>query len=608
MEIRSAILHSLLLVLLLLFLVDALNTFQPTIYPTQNRITYYVKPAFYLTGSSNYDLLLTGIVGVTFFALTSSTTPKNSAIIIGASLSTIILATLLLSSAIASYLAMLITPVLLISTYLKSIANGRKVISLSKLTWIFSILWIGIEIISLFYSISILPQTHHEISRFSLNAYDILFYGLSVLKAPMAVALVFSFLIGNFRTVLPWKLVSYDFLSHQLFSSKFSISLVIISFVLSFVFIYLPYSAIINPQQRYVSVDEHDYLVRLDSLDTKSKSDDIAKEIFVKNGERPIFILFLYSLKLLLPNLTNLQILRLVPYLIWPAFLTSVFYITLKFTCNRDVAVLAIFATSISSQLVVMLYGGFFANFVALSIAYFALLCVYKMWRKGIPSLWDIVIAVSIIAAILFTHVYTWTWIVAVLIIFGVISFITDKNDPTILKRLMAVSVIIIVSIAIDYIKITELGAVGGIERDVAIASESISDKYFLLRWDNLIYGFNTYLGGFIISIVFLSIAVFWTLKFEHNLLFDRMILSTIYALAFIFLFGDYVLQTRLFLNIPIGIIVSIVLFSLIARYKQDNNVRSWWKSEQVFIIIAVITFSIHYLYLSISNFVFPPS
>ncbi len=600
-KLRGYILHFLIIALLFLFLINTFNGINPIIYPTQDRITYYTKYPFYLTGSIQNDLLLTTIAGLSFLIL-AEVIRRRTTIIISVTSFSATLCIILFLPVIINYLAIEQIPLVLILTLMKAKQSKIKLVHLTTLIWIFSACWIVVEATSLLYSVSESVQKQQD-GNLSLSSYEVLFYGISILKAPIALALIFSFLIRNLRGIKAWKLASYDFTSKSLFSTKVSVIIIIISIGLSLLFMYIPYSMAINPDQKSVSVDENDYLQRLGQLDSLDRSNEIATQIFVQNGERPLFVALLYGLKLLLPDLTNLQILRLVPYLIWPGFLASIFYVTYRLTTNRDIAILAVLLTSISSQSLIMVYGGFFANFLALSIAYFVLLQVYNIWKQGI-SFKQIVITIAVITVLLFTHVYTWTWVIGVMIVFGIISLVIGRRtDPKLLTGITAISLVIVASIAIDYVKITQLGAVGGIERDLAIAAENISDRHFLLRWNNLTYGFNIYLGGFITSIVFLILAIVWTLKFKHDLLFDRIILSTIYILVPIFLFGDYILQTRMFLNIPIGIIISLVIYPLLVKSK-PITIRRFWQSESVLLAIAIIIFGIHYLYMSFSNLV----
>ncbi len=600
-KLRGYILHFLIIALLFLFLINTFNGINPIIYPTQDRITYYTKYPFYLTGSIQNDLLLTTIAGLSFLIL-AEVIRRRTTIIISVTSFSATLCIILFLPVIINYLAIVVAPLVLILTLMKAKQSKIKLVHLTTLIWIFSACWIVVEATSLLYSVSESVQKQQD-GNLSLSSYEVLFYGISILKAPIALALIFSFLIRNLRGIKAWKLASYDFTSKSLFSTKVSVIIIIISIGLSLLFMYIPYSMAINPDQKSVSVDENDYLQRLGQLDSLDRSNEIATQIFVQNGERPLFVALLYGLKLLLPDLTNLQILRLVPYLIWPGFLASIFYVTYRLTTNRDIAILAVLLTSISSQSLIMVYGGFFANFLALSIAYFVLLQVYNIWKQGI-SFKQIVITIAVITVLLFTHVYTWTWVIGVMIVFGIISLVIGRRtDPKLLTGITAISLVIVASIAIDYVKITQLGAVGGIERDLAIAAENISDRHFLLRWNNLTYGFNIYLGGFITSIVFLILAIVWTLKFKHDLLFDRIILSTIYILVPIFLFGDYILQTRMFLNIPIGIIISLVIYPLLVKSK-PITIRRFWQSESVLLAIAIIIFGIHYLYMSFSNLV----
>lgn len=596
MDVRRTAISVLILLALLLFLANILNTTGQIIHPTQNRTTYYIPFSFHVTGSTIGDFILTYLTGTALMLLANS--PKKMLVIYGSTILFLFFASI--NERIITYAAIGLAASPLAIIFAQHKLKGLATFSFRNFIIVFTTSWISVEVFAFLYS-AIFATHPRMLGGISLTPYDWLFSGLSIINPVIAAIFVFSFLIRNFRSIRPWQLDFYSFLNRPFFSKRISLLMILGSILLTFFFMQMPYSITLNPNQKYVSTDEHDYLQRLEKLD-HTESSAIAKEIFVSNGERPLFVLLLYSIKLLFPYLSNLEVLRLLPYLIWPSFVASVYFVTSKLTGNRDIAVLSATFTSLSSQPLVMIYGGFFANFVALSIAYPTFLCLSRIWKKG-ASMTTVVPAVALLAALLFTHVYTWTWFIGILIIFGIISLVAERKTEhrrLLLGKIVAIAIIILSSVLIDYAKVTTLGSVGGLERDISIAGDSISYQQFFLRWNNISYTFSTYLGGFVISIVYLIIAVYWSLKFKHDKTFDRIALSSVYLLAFVFLFGDYVLQARLFLNIPIGIIIGLVLYSTILQSKRLDH------KARVLLVLTITVFSIHYLFTSFSNLIFP--
>lgn len=596
MDVRRTAISILILLALLLFLSNILHASGQIIHPIQNRTTYYIPFSFYITGSAIGDFVLTYLTGITLMLLAD--TPKKTIIIYSSTVLFLLFASA--NESIIAYVATGLAASPLMILFMQYKLKGLPTFSFSNFITVFIISWLFVEV-SAFLLFAMFTVNPGVLGTILLTPYEWLFSGFSIINPVLAAVLFFSFLIRNFRSIRPWHLHSYHFLDRSFFSKQTSLLILLASILFIFFLMQIPYSITLNPNQKYISTDEHDYLQRLEKLD-RTGSSLIAKEIFVANGERPLFILLLYSLKILFPFLSNLEVLRLVPYLIWAGFVASVYFVTLKLTGNRDVAVLSAAFSSLSSQPLVMIYGGFFANFVALSVAYPIFLCLSRIWKNGLGVI-TIVYAVALLTILLFTHVYTWTWMIGVLIIFGIVSVVAERKTQDrrlLLRKVVAITVIILSSVLIDYTKVTTLGSVGGLERDIAIAGESISYQQFFSRWNNLAYAFSTYLGGFIISIVFLLFTVYWSIKFKHDTILDRIILSTIYLLSFIFLFGDFVLQTRLFLNIPIGIIIGLVIYSKILQSKNLS------RRNAVLMVVAVVIFSVHYLYASFSNLVFP--
>lgn len=589
----------LVLFIIVLVLVATFNASNLLIHPTKNRITYYTLFSFHLTSNAIGDLILTCAAGLGLLFATRSPKP----ILVACSTFFILVSIFSYYSGQKSDVVTVVAGTSSLAVVLVQHVLGKRLFPSSRFQKVFLICWIAVESASLAFFVFFTAPTQ-SIQNVQLTSYEWVFSGISVVNPVLAVALVFSFLIRYFAVFKQWKAEPYNFTPILLITKRLSFIVGISAVISTLLFMYLPYSPIFNPDQQFVSTDEHDYLLRLERLDMLGSTQDIVEEIFVFNGERSLFISFLYMMKLILPSLSNLQILRLVPYLIWPAFVASVYYATLKLSNNRDIAVMSAVFSSLSSQPLVMLYGGFFANFAALSIAYLIFIPLSRIWKEKI-RFHIIFYTICMIAVLLFVHVYTWTWFIGLLIAFTIVSLVKDKTNgtPFDLRKIVAIAIIIGLSITIDYIKVTTLGAVGGIERDIAIANENISYEQFVLRWNNLFYGFSTYLGGFISSIVFLTLAIYWTLRFKHDTIFERILLSTIYIMAFIFLFGDYVLQTRLFLNIPIGIIVSLVFYHKMAVPTNKVDRKS---NAAVLLIIAVVIFSIHFLYRSFSDLTLP--
>src|SRR4029079_3115766 len=108
------------------------------------------------------------------------------------------------------------------------------------------------------------------------------------------------------------------------------------------------------------------------------------------------------------------------PIILIPFFILVVFFLTKELFSNDTTALFAAFLSGVSFHLLIGVYAGLFANWLALIVGYFAIILFFK-YLKGSNQLFGIFFSITIIM-LLFTHVYTWGIITVVLVIFSIYS------------------------------------------------------------------------------------------------------------------------------------------------------------------------------------------
>lgn len=155
-------------------------------------------------------------------------------------------------------------------------------------------------------------------------------------------------------------------------------------------------------------------------------------------------------------------------------------------------------AAAMSPQVVVGLYAGILANWLALIPALFSIVIAVKIsehaksrdldWRPLSAA------AAGLLALLTLTnllHVYTWGYLVLAFALFTIISFLVLRKSASVNRHiLLKVSVIlgsvIVASVAADYAKSSFFSVTSGLSQESILAGNTLSPTNFLSRWEAL--------------------------------------------------------------------------------------------------------------------------
>jgi hypothetical protein len=158
---------------------------------------------------------------------------------------------------------------------------------------------------------------------------------------------------------------------------------------------------------------------------------------------------------------------------------------------------------------------------------------------------------------LLFTHVYTWSVLASVVIIFLAVMFKLNYYPKT---SIILVLLVVLSSVAIDIARMMITGSASGIDQDVQKAVRGAGLGQFSLRWSNLLRSTYSYLGGQFSNFIILGLGLYWLLRSNlHDL-------SSIFLMVFLsvglipLLFGNFLIQTRVLYEIPFQIPAAIAL------------------------------------------------
>jgi len=192
------------------------------------------------------------------------------------------------------------------------------------------------------------------------------------------------------------------------------------------------------------------------------------------------------------------------------------------------------------------------------------------------------------IVLLLFTHVYTWSVFIVVMIVFSLISLRSKYYQ----RKLVFLLLLAIVStIVIDVGRTALTGSSGGLDRDIEIAQDRLGLDKYPERWRTLLYSSTTILGGQISNFIILALGLYWLLRCNPrepgNIFLFVFLMVGIIPL----LFGNLQMQTRLLYDIPFQIPAAVGLTYIM---KKENG---FVKSLPIFIWLVGLAI------LNISNF-----
>jgi hypothetical protein len=367
--------------------------------------------------------------------------------------------------------------------------------------------------------------------------------------------------------------------SHKPSTSEWAILLGAIT--ASIVITLYPHLPGVNESGAGISTDERSYMKWLADLrvvQSEASWGVVSAAFNINDGDRPLSLLLMLFLGDL-SGLPDATIVRFLPAFLAPClvlvsyFLVRHGYLIAKSQTSskkrkRIIAAVIAIAAAISPQIIVGLYAGFLANWLALIPAILAMLFAVRIFdeaeRDQGGNKWKhiVVFSVCLFAALtlaMLFHVYTWGYLVLVVLLFTFISYLFLRKSRTVRKKellkVIAILVsVIIASILADYAKSSYFGISSGFSRDSFLAGRSFDLGNFNSRLETLDFTLKVYVGGFISNPVILMLAVVWAIKTSYLRAFDRLMFSTIFILSIPILFGTTVIQARMLYVVPLYI------------------------------------------------------
>ncbi len=451
------------------------------------------------------------------------------------------------------------------------------------LYWTFNTL-IGINTLSLLHWMLLVPlnlKTGLEhVARLNLDIYYI---ALNV--APLVILpLLFSWLI---KLILRWgwspkpRTINPH---HQRLNKKYTTILLTSAIILSTAATFYPYLSSINPKGLDIGVDIRHYVEW-----AKIVEHDISQAFNVSGGSRPLIHILILSFKRI-TGLSTQNAVRYLPAILNPMLVLSVYLLTHEIYRNPAKAAWASFFTACGYQITVNMYSYFLANILGLALIFLSLTFLFRTTRKESKNS---LVAASITGSLLvFTHPWTFDQYYATIIVTTAVSYIFYRKagKETISLKPM-VTYIAILGLS-ELIKSQLFRGVGGI----AAGSDAINRlASFGEFWFTSIYNFRLLYGGFMSSILLLSLATIGLYIIEGNKNIPERFFTILTVLtSLVFLIGDETIKSRLLFNLPIGLFTAIGFLHLNQKL-QDRKLRNAFT-------LLTISSMLLYLFQSLAN------
>jgi hypothetical protein len=381
-----------------------------------------------------------------------------------------------------------------------------------------------------------------------------------------------------------------DYNDNDSINSKYKFIYILLFMLLSIVIALIPHQPQINPNGQQIGVDTDYYVNWINALNHASDYRDFFHQAFVvqSHGDKPLVLIFLFTITKFLNDADSHFVVEHVPLILGPLLVLVVFYLTREMTSNHNQALLASFFTSISFQVTVGIYAGFYANWFALIIGYLSFVFLVRSLKNS-SSKQNLTVFSVLIIGLLFTHIHTWSIIVAVMSVLLII-LMKVKQYPK--QRISLLLIILLSSIVFDVVITSMTGSVAGIGKDIEFAKATGTGiEQFAVRWSNLTRSVYSFLGGQFSNFIIFSLGLCWAFQSNTRDISSKFLMIFMSVGLIAFLIGDYRVQARIFYDIPFQISAAIALSSL------------WKSSRGRLITIPVCIWLVSLAIRAVSNF-----
>jgi len=348
-----------------------------------------------------------------------------------------------------------------------------------------------------------------------------------------------------------------------------------ISLCVSTLLAFTPYRPDLNPTGSLVGIDSPVYLGWIGQMLARPLPQALQYS-FVEGleGSRPLLLVLLYSVAS--AGISPSQILEYVPMVLAPLLSLSTYVFVRYGHGSSSLAGLTAILSSVSFYTTVGLWGGYYANWLALILVYLFLTSLLVFSRSPSKIKYGSTFALSV--ALLFTHPWTWVLITTVCLVFSITLWRETRN----LVHLKSLTGIIATGIILDLVKSWAFAT-----RSVAadIATKAPNAGVLLSFWNSLVDGLLFTHGGLLANWLMLGMGLLGVLVLRFKDWFERLLLLWVAVPSIAFVLLDSYHQARSVYELPIPVLTTIAVVSLLPQIGR-RNIR--WPGLVLLLLIVV--------------------
>ncbi len=330
--------------------------------------------------------------------------------------------------------------------------------------------------------------------------------------------------------------------------------LLVISLASSVLLAFVPYRPDLNPNGILVGVDSPTYVTWISQMLARPVPQALQYS-FVEglDGSRPLLLVILYMVASL--GVSPSQVIEYLPMILAPLLALSSYAFVRFGQGNANLAGLTALFTPFAFYLPVGLWGGYYANMLALVFGYLFLTLLLLFSKSPSATKYCAMFALSV--ALFLTHPWTWVLIATA----GLVFALSLWRETRLTIHLKSIAGIVIAGVALDVLKST-LFATRTVAADLATKLPTSGQTFSF--WFNLVDGLLYTHSGLFASWIVLGVALFACFALRFKDWFERMVLLWVGVASIPFLLVDSYNQTRILYDLPIPVLTaSALLFFL---------------------------------------------
>jgi hypothetical protein len=360
-----------------------------------------------------------------------------------------------------------------------------------------------------------------------------------------------------------------------------------------------PHLATVNPTGTGVSVDEMYYMKWLSDIKANANGEWIGLltgAFTIVNGDRPFTLLLIMGIANLI-SVPELDVIRYLPVALAPMLAIASYSLVRYAGVLRNSKNLKLYASlaalfaAFSPQVVVGEYAGLLANWLALVPALFSILFLIRVWdsRDNRETAINLASFFAIFTLIIFIHLYTWLHLVAIVLLFTVLSFLFSRKSVLVPKtKLALLLVLVMVGITVEFSKAAYFSVPAVTASDSVVTNNVLESTDSRPMWDRLAFTLTAYVGGFLSNPVLLILSLVWVIKADFSKSLDRAIMCMFFLMSIPILIGSVEFQTRILYNTPMYVAAVLAL----SRHSGAAN-RNLHSLLVIGIVLALATYTL---------------